>query len=77
MERIVYRGDEVLYREAWTTRYRDEKRVVHVGTKPKPVEPPPPEEDRKPKDEEEPQPPGGGGGGGGSGDGGGGGSGRR
>ncbi|HET9214902.1 MAG TPA: VanW family protein [Gaiellaceae bacterium] len=77
VERIVYRGDEVLYREAWTTRYRDEKRVVHVGTKPKPVEPPPPEEDRKPKDEEEPQPPGGGGGGGGSGDGGGGGSGRR
>ncbi|HSK16496.1 MAG TPA: VanW family protein, partial [Gaiellaceae bacterium] len=60
VERIVYRGGEVLYREAWTTNYRSEPKIVRVGTKPRPVEPaPPPEEEKKPKDE---KPSGGGGG---------------
>ncbi|MGH3024730.1 MAG: VanW family protein [Gaiellaceae bacterium] len=70
VERIVYRGDEVLYRETWTTRYRDEKKIVHVGTKPAPVEAPPPKEDKPKDDEEDPPGDGGGGGGGGGGDGG-------
>ena len=64
VERIVYRGDEVLYRESWYTGYRSEKKIVRVGTKPRPVAPPPPEED-KPKDDDPPTQPGGGGGGGG------------
>jgi len=61
VERIVYVGDEVLYRENWYTGYRSEKKIVRVGTKPRPVIPPttPPDED-KPKDDD---PPGGGGGG--------------
>jgi vancomycin resistance protein YoaR len=68
VERIVYQGGEVLYHETWTTSYRYEKRIVRVGTKPRPVAPPPEE---KPSEEEKPQPPpgGGGGGGGGGGDG--------
>jgi vancomycin resistance protein YoaR len=70
VERIVYRGGEVLYDETWTTSYRYEKKIVRVGTKPRPVAPPPEE---KPPEKEEPQPPPGGGGGGG----GGGGNGRR
>jgi vancomycin resistance protein YoaR len=66
VERIVYQGDEVLYHETWTTSYRYEKKVVRVGTKPRPVAPPPEE---KPPEEEKPQtPPGGGGEGGGGGD---------
>jgi len=68
VERIVYQGGEVLYDENWTTSYRYEKKIVRVGTKPRPVAPPPEE---KSPEEEEPQPPpgGGGGGGGGGGDG--------
>ncbi|HEU4449393.1 MAG TPA: VanW family protein [Gaiellaceae bacterium] len=73
VERIVYRGGEVLYEETWTTTYRSEDKVVRVGTKPRPVVTPPPEEE-KPKDEDEEEPPPGGNGGGGGG--GGGGSGR-
>jgi vancomycin resistance protein YoaR len=76
VERIVYRGGDVLYRESWYTHYQDEAKIVRVGTKPRPVEQAPPEEK---KDEEEPPPEdgpgGGGGGGGGGGDGGGGGNG--
>lgn len=34
--RTVYRGDEVLYQENWTTTYRSEPKVVRVGTKPRP-----------------------------------------
>jgi vancomycin resistance protein YoaR len=60
VERIVHQGGEVLYRETWTTSYRYEKKIVRVGTKPRPVTPPP--EEKPPKDEEQP-PPGGGGGG--------------
>ena len=41
VERIVYLGDEVLYRESWYTGYRSEKKIVRVGTKPRPVTPPP------------------------------------
>ena len=67
VERIVYLGDEVLYREDWYTGYRSEKKIVRVGTKPQPAPPP---EDDKPKDDD---PPGGGGGGGDGGGGGGGG----
>jgi len=67
VERIVYMGDEVLYREDWYTGYRSEKKIVRVGTKPQPAPPP---EDDKPKDDD---PPGGGGGGGDGGGGGGGG----
>ncbi len=52
VERIVYLGDEVLYRESWYTGYRSEKKIVRVGTKPRPVTPPPtpPEDEDKPKD---------------------------
>jgi hypothetical protein len=64
VERIVYQGGEVLYDETWTTSYRYEKKIVRVGTKPRPVAPPPEE---KPPKEDEPQPPPGGGGGGGGG----------
>jgi vancomycin resistance protein YoaR len=63
VERVVYVGDEVLYRESWYTGYRSEKKIVHVGTKPRPVAPPPKED--KPKDDDPPTQPGGGGGGGG------------
>jgi len=66
VERIVYRGGEVLYHETWTTSYRYEKKIVRVGTKPRPVVPPP---EKNPPAEEEPQPPPGGGGGNGAGDG--------
>jgi vancomycin resistance protein YoaR len=63
VERVVYQGNEVLYRESWYTGYRSEKKIVRVGTKPRPVTPPtPPEEEDNPKDGD---PPGGGGGGGG------------
>lgn len=34
--RAVYEGDELLYRETWSTRYRSEPRIVRVGTKPRP-----------------------------------------
>ena len=55
----------MLYDENWTTSYRYEKKIVRVGSKPRPVAPPPEEE--KPPKEDEPQPPPGGGGGGGNG----------
>jgi hypothetical protein len=62
--RVVYQGAEVLYRESWYTGYRSEKKIVRVGTKPRPVTPPPTPPEDKPKDDD---PPGGGGGGGGGG----------
>ncbi len=40
--RIVYRGDEVLARETWTTSYKSEPKIVRVGTIPVPEEEPPP-----------------------------------
>ncbi|HEY7561450.1 MAG TPA: VanW family protein [Gaiellaceae bacterium] len=46
VQRIVYRGDEVLYRETWNTAYRSEPKLVHVGTKPLPATE---EEEPKPK----------------------------
>jgi vancomycin resistance protein YoaR len=61
VERIVYQAGDVLYRETWTTSYRYEKKIVRVGTKPRPVPQPPKE--KPPKEEEEPRPGGGGGGG--------------
>ena len=36
--RIVYEGDEVLYRETWHTSYISEPRIVRVGTMPRPAE---------------------------------------
>ncbi|HXV57688.1 MAG TPA: VanW family protein [Gaiellaceae bacterium] len=54
VERIVYQGGDVLYRESWYTGYRSEKKIVRVGTKPRPAEPAPPPEDDKPKDEDGP-----------------------
>ncbi len=55
VERIVYQGGQVLYDESWYTGYRSEKKIVRVGTKPRPVTPPtiPPDED-KPKDDDPP-----------------------
>ena len=35
--RTIYAGDEVLRRETWTTNYRYEAKIVHVGTKPRPA----------------------------------------
>jgi vancomycin resistance protein YoaR len=70
VERIVYQGGDVLYRESWYTHYQDEAKIVRTGTKPRPVEPAPPTEEKK--DDEEPPPKdgeGGGGGGGGGGNG--------
>jgi vancomycin resistance protein YoaR len=66
VERIVYQGDEVLYRETWTTSYRYEKKIVRVGTKPRPVAPP---EENPPKEDDPSPPPGDGDGGGGGGNG--------
>jgi vancomycin resistance protein YoaR len=40
--RTVYVGDNVLYNETWSTRYRSEPMLVRVGTKPRP-------ESQKPK----------------------------
>jgi hypothetical protein len=34
--RKVYAGEKILYDETWSTRYRAEPRIVHVGTKPRP-----------------------------------------
>ena len=53
VQRIVYRGDEVLYRETWNTAYRSEPKIVHVGTKPLPVAEEAPQEP-KPKSDEAP-----------------------
>jgi vancomycin resistance protein YoaR len=51
VQRIVYRSDEVLYRETWNTAYRSEPKIVHVGTKPVPVTE---EQEPKPKTDETP-----------------------
>jgi vancomycin resistance protein YoaR len=70
VERIVYQGGDVLYRESWYTHYRYEAKIVRVGTKPRPIEPAPPTEEKKKKDEEPPPQDGeDGGGGGGNGNG--------
>jgi vancomycin resistance protein YoaR len=70
VERIVYQGGKVLYRESWYTHYRDEAKLVREGTKPRPVEPAPtPVPEEKKKEQPPPQDDGGGGGGGGGGDG--------
>jgi hypothetical protein len=49
VKRTVYKGDDVLYEEFWSTRYRSEPKIVRVGTKPKPA--PPKDEPAPPKDE--------------------------
>jgi vancomycin resistance protein YoaR len=55
VQRIVYRGDAVLYRETWNTAYRSEPKIVHVGTKPVPVtEDTEDTEEPKPKGDEAP-----------------------
>jgi VanW like protein/G5 domain len=69
VERIVYQGGDVLYRESWYTHYQDEAKIVRVGTKPRPAEPAPPTEEKKKKNEEEEEPPPTDGGGGGTGNG--------
>ena len=54
VRRTVYgSGGNVLYSETWTTAYRGEKKVVRVGTKPKPREPP----KEKAKEKDLPPPP--------------------
>ena len=73
VERVVYQGGDVLYRESWYTHYQDEAKIVRTGTKPRPAEPAPPPEEKKEKEEPPPED-GPGGGGGGSGGGGGGGN---
>jgi len=40
VERKVYTGGKLLYDNTWYSSYRGEPRVVHVGTKPRPVPPP-------------------------------------
>ena len=54
VQRIVYRGDEVLYRETWNTAYRSEPKIVHVGTKPLPVAEKEAPQEPKPKSDEAP-----------------------
>jgi vancomycin resistance protein YoaR len=50
VSRIVYQGDEVLYRETWSTTYRSEPKLVRVGTKPVPKPAAPPKKEKpKPK----------------------------
>jgi len=44
VKRTVYKGDDVLYQEFWSTRYRQEPKIVRVGTKPKPKPKKPAEE---------------------------------
>jgi len=39
VKRTVYRGADILYEEFWSTRYRQEPKIVRVGTKPKPKKP--------------------------------------
>jgi vancomycin resistance protein YoaR len=41
VERIVYKGDSVLYRESWVTNYASEPKIVRVGTIPVAPKPPP------------------------------------
>jgi hypothetical protein len=52
VRRIVYdENGEVLYDATWYSSYRSEPRIVHIGTKPRPVE----EEPKPPKDPSEPE----------------------
>jgi hypothetical protein len=47
VRRKVYSPDgELLYNDSWSSWYRGEHQVIHVGTKPKP--PPPPPKKKKP-----------------------------
>jgi vancomycin resistance protein YoaR len=58
VERVVYQGGEVLYRESWYTHYLDEAKIIRVGTKPRPEPAAPPQEDeKKPKGDESPSAP--------------------
>jgi uncharacterized protein YabE (DUF348 family) len=54
VERIVYRGGEVLYRETWYTHYLAEDKIVRVGTKPVPEPETPPTTETKPKKKDDP-----------------------
>jgi vancomycin resistance protein YoaR len=55
VRRTVYDADgDVLYEESWVTAYLGEKRVVRVGTKPKPREPEPKAEEKKKREDEPP-----------------------
>ena len=54
VERIVYQGGEILYRESWYTHYLDEAKIVHVGTQPRPEPVAPPEDEKKPREDESP-----------------------
>ncbi len=57
--RTVYAADGTLLRtETWTTSYKGETRVVHVGTKPKPANPTPKDPKAPPDDPRGPLPPG-------------------
>jgi vancomycin resistance protein YoaR len=57
VRRRVYDAEgELLYDDTWSSAYRGEKRIIHVGTKPKPK----PKADEKPKKkpgDEKPEPP--------------------
>jgi vancomycin resistance protein YoaR len=57
VERIVYRGDEVLYSESWVTNYVSEPKIVRVGTIPAPTPPPPPPPSAPPAPPPPPPPP--------------------
>jgi len=54
VERIVYQGGEVLYRESWYTHYRYEARILRVGTKPRPEPAAPSREDERQKKDDAP-----------------------
>jgi vancomycin resistance protein YoaR len=54
VERIVYRGGEVLYRETWYTHYLAEDKILRVGTKPVPEPATPPPTETKPKKKDDP-----------------------
>jgi vancomycin resistance protein YoaR len=54
VERIVYRGGEVLYRETWYTHYLAEDKILRVGTKPVPEPEAPPPTETKPKKKDDP-----------------------
>ena len=50
VRRKVYNsGGELLYNDSWSSWYRGEAQVVHVGTKPRPAPPTPKPEVKKPK----------------------------
>jgi vancomycin resistance protein YoaR len=51
VRRIVYDANgDVLYDSTWYSSYRAEPRIVHIGTKPKPVEEKPPADTETPSD---------------------------